>query len=81
MLNRPEKIIELLRDKPDMPYVHRYLAASYARLGRMTEARHHAERVRGHQPNFAAKAWSKVPPHVDRDAAEEYADYLAKAGL
>lgn len=80
-LNRPENIIELLRDKPDLPHVHRYLAASYAKLDRMTEARRHAERVRAHQPNFSAKAWSRVPPHADRDAAEEYADFLAKAGL
>ena len=61
VLNRPEKIIELLRDGPDLPYVPRYLAASYAKLGRMTEARHHAEKVRAHQPDFSAKAWSRVP--------------------
>jgi adenylate cyclase len=80
-LNRPEKIIELLRDRPDLPHVNRYLAASYAKLGRMTEARHHAERVRAHQPNFSAKAWSRVPPYADRDAGEEYAHFLARAGL
>jgi tetratricopeptide (TPR) repeat protein len=81
VLNRPEKIIELLRDKPDLPYVHRYLAGSYAKLGRMREARHHAERVRSHQPNFSAKTWSRNPPFIDSDIAEEYADCLAKAGL
>lgn len=80
-LNRPDNIVDLLRDKPDSPHVHRYLAASYAKLGRTREARHHAERVRAHQPNFSAKAWSKVVAYADRDAAEEYADFLAKAGL
>ena len=81
VLNRPEKIIELLRDGPDLPYVPRYLAASYAKLGRMTEARHHAEKVRAHQPDFSAKVWSRNPPYIDSDIAEEYADCLAKAGL
>ena len=81
VLNRPEKIIELLRDGPDLPYVPRYLAASYAKLGRMTEARYHAERVRAHQPDFSAKVWSRNPPYIDRDIAEEYADCLGKAGL
>jgi class 3 adenylate cyclase/tetratricopeptide (TPR) repeat protein len=81
VMNRPEKIIELLRDKPDQPHVHRYLAASYAKLGRMTEARRHAEKVRAHQPNFSAKAWSDVVPYTNRDAAEEYAEFLRRAGL
>ena len=80
-MNRPEKIIELLRDKPDQPHVHRYLAASYAKLGRMVEARRHAEKVRVHQPNFSAQAWSDVVPYTNRDAAEEYAECLRRAGL
>ena len=80
-MNRPGRIVELLRNKPDLPHVHRYLAASYAKLDRMSEARRHAERVRAHQPNFSAKAWSNVVPHMNRDAAEEYASFLAKAGL
>ncbi len=80
-MNRPERIIELLRDKPDQPHVHRYLAASYAKLGRMREARRHADKVRAHQPNFSAKAWSDVVPYTNRDAAEEYAEFLRQAGL
>jgi tetratricopeptide (TPR) repeat protein len=80
-MNRPEKIIELLRDKSDQPHVHRYLAASYAKLGRMREARQHAEKVRAHQPNFSAKAWRDVVPYTNRDAAEEYAEFLRRAGL
>ena len=80
-MNRPERIIELLRDKADQPHVHRYLTASYAKLGRMREARRHAEKVRDHQPNFSAKAWSEVVPYTNRDAAEEYAEFLRMAGL
>jgi tetratricopeptide (TPR) repeat protein len=81
VMNRPDKIIELLRDKPDQPHVHRYLAASYAKLDRMSEARSHAEQVRAHQPNFSATAWSDVVPYTNRDAAEEYTEFLRRAGL
>ena len=35
-LGRPDRIVELLERHPDQPYVHRYLAASYARLGNPT---------------------------------------------
>ena len=80
-MNRPDRIIELLRSEPDLPHVHRYLAASYAKVGRMAEARRHAEKVRAHQPNFSAKAWSDVVPYSNRDAAEEYTEFLRRAGL
>jgi adenylate cyclase len=80
-LNRPERIVEMLQNQPDLPHVHRNLAAAYAKLGRVTEARYHAEKVRDHQPGFSTKQWGKVVPHMKSDTAEEFADYLAKAGL
>jgi adenylate cyclase len=80
-LNRPERIVEILQNQPDLPYVHRNLTAAYAKLGRVPEARHHAEKVREHQPGFSAKEWSKVVPHMKSDTAEEFTDHLAKAGL
>jgi adenylate cyclase len=81
MLNQPEKIIERLRGASDQPHAHRFLAASYAKLGRMKEARQHAERVRAHQPNFSPRKWRQVLPWQDDDASDEYVDCLAKAGL
>jgi class 3 adenylate cyclase/tetratricopeptide (TPR) repeat protein len=79
-LNRPERIVEILRDKPDLPHVHRFLAASCAKLGRMSEARYHADQVRRHQPNFSAREWRNVVPWR-AECAEDYADCLAMAGL
>jgi predicted Zn-dependent protease len=79
-LNRPERVIQILSTSGDLPHVHRYLAASYAKLGKVIEARHHADRVRVHQPNFSAKEWRNVLPWQN-DVAEEYAACLAKAGL
>jgi tetratricopeptide (TPR) repeat protein len=80
-LNRPERIVEILANQPDMPHVHRYLAASHAKLGRMAKARRHAAKVRRHQPDFSAKAWREVPPWQDRAVAQDYGDCLARAGL
>lgn len=80
-LGRPERIIEILSHQPDQPHVHRYLAASHARMGNLAEATRHADKVLAHQPNFSTKAWSQVVPHTRHDTAEEYADYLARAGL
>lgn len=80
VLDRPERILEILRDKPDLPHAHRFLAASCAKLGKMSEARRHADNVRRQQPDFSAREWRDVVPwHAER--AEEYADFLAIAGL
>ena len=80
VLDQPGRVVEILRDKPDLPHVHRFLAASYAKLGRLSEARSHADQVRRHQPDFSAKEWREVVPW-QAERAEEYADCLAAAGL
>jgi class 3 adenylate cyclase/tetratricopeptide (TPR) repeat protein len=80
-LDQPDRIIALLDRHPDQPYVHRYLAASYAKLGKIDQAKRHAEKVRQHQPDFSIKAWSRVVPFATTDSAEEYAGFLARAGL
>ena len=80
-LDRPDKIINIMSAQPDLPHVHRYLAASYAKLGRLTEAKHHAEKVLHHQPSFSTKKWSDVTPYTESDHSEEYAEFLQKAGL
>jgi hypothetical protein len=80
VLDRPERILEILRDQPDLPHVHRFLAASCAKLGRISEARRHADNVRRHQPNFSAREWQNVVPW-QAEHAESYAESLAMAGL
>jgi adenylate cyclase len=80
-LEQPDRIVALLDKHPDQPHVHRFLAASYAKLGKTDEAKRHAEKVRQHQPGFSTKAWSHVVPFATSDSSEEYADYLERAGL
>jgi adenylate cyclase len=82
-LDRPDRIVELLdRAKhPDQPHVHRYLAASHAKLGNAAKARQHAQKVREHQPGFSTKAWSDVVPYTSANTSEEYAESLERAGL
>jgi tetratricopeptide (TPR) repeat protein len=80
VLGRPERIVEILRDKPDLPHVHRFLAATYARLGQISKARIHAEQVRRHQPDFSAREWRTVVPWQP-EPSEAYAEFLARAGL
>lgn len=80
-LERPDKIVEILEGKPELPHVHRFLAASYVKMGRMSEAKHHADKVRLHQPGFSARTWGNVVPFSTADGAEEYVDYLERAGL
>lgn len=81
MTDRPDRIVALLDRHPDQPHVHRLLAASYAKLGRIQEAQRHADKVRQHQPGFSTKAWSRVVPFASSDTSEEYAEYLERAGL
>jgi len=80
-LDQPDRIITLLDRHPDQPYVHRYLAASYAKLGKIDEAKRHAAKVREHQPGFSTEEWSHVVPFATTDSSEEYAEFLQRAGL
>jgi TolB-like protein len=52
------------------PYIHRYLAACYAQMGRMAEARAAATEALALQPDFTLRRWLLVvpwEPQVDRD--------------
>ena len=80
-LEQPDRIIEILDDRTELPHVHRYLAAANAKLGRTTEARRHAEKVRTYQPSFSTKEWRQVVPYTNNDSSAEYAEFLARAGL
>jgi adenylate cyclase len=80
-LDRPDRIITLLDRHTDQPHVHRNLTACYAKLGLLPQARRHADKVRGHQPGFSAKAWRQVLPNTNADKSDEFVDYLERAGL
>jgi adenylate cyclase len=60
---------------------HRLLAASYAHLGKLEEARHHAQCVMAAHPNFSIEHWRNVPPDENPEPLERFIDGLRKAGL
>jgi adenylate cyclase len=80
-LGRPDRIVTLLDRHPDQPHVHRNLTACYAKLGRLSEARRHADMVRSHQPGFSARTWRQVMPNTNNDKSDEFVDCLERAGL
>ena len=63
------------------PYVYRYLAAAYAQLGRMAEARLAAEKSLAHQPKFSLRVWSEWEPYQRAADLDHMRDGMRKAGL
>jgi TolB-like protein len=59
----------------------RLLAASYAHLGEMDEARHHAAELIKVHPNFTIEHWRKVPPFKNPEPLERLIEGMRKAGL
>jgi adenylate cyclase len=59
----------------------RMLAASYAHLGKMDEAREQARQVLNLYPDFTISRWRHRPPYRDRAALEHFIEGLRKAGL
>jgi adenylate cyclase len=76
-----EQAIATLQKMRDPSESHRLLASSYAHLGHMTEARHHAEQVMTVHPDFSIEHWSKVPPYKDPGELDLFIEGLRKAGL
>ena len=60
---------------------HRLLAATYAHLGQLDEARHKAEEFMKLVPNFSIREWAKTESYTDPSELERYVDGLRKAGL
>jgi TolB-like protein/class 3 adenylate cyclase/Flp pilus assembly protein TadD len=59
----------------------RILAASYAKLGRLTEARAQVEQVLKRQPDFSIRAWAAVQPDMVPADLEDFVDGMRKAGF
>jgi adenylate cyclase len=73
--------INTLHQMRDQSEAHRLLASSYAHLGAMKEAGHHAQQVMRIHPNFSLEHWRNVPPNKDPRENEIFIDGLRKAGL
>ncbi len=76
-----EDAIRTLRRMRDMTEAHRLLAASYALLGELEKARHHAGEVLRAHPGFSLDEWRQVVPNCDSPCLERYFEGLRLAGL
>jgi hypothetical protein len=59
----------------------RLLAATYAQLGRIEEARSEAAQVMKAMPNFSVARWAGTEPYLDPLELECHVDGMRKAGL
>jgi len=59
----------------------RMLAASFAHLGMMEEARAQAREVMRLHPGFTISRWRDRPPYRDQAILEQFIDGMRKAGL
>ncbi len=76
-----EETIRTVTKMHDQSEAHRLLAASYAQLGRMSEARKHAAQLLAKHPNFSIRHWQHVPPVKDPRELDQFIEGLRKAGL
>jgi tetratricopeptide (TPR) repeat protein len=68
-----------MQDPPADPLL--FLAASYAQLGRLTEAQATVERVLALDPEATVAKFAAQQPYKNPDDLEHYKDGLRKAGL
>jgi tetratricopeptide (TPR) repeat protein len=76
-----EETIRTVSKMTDQSEAHRLLAASYALLDRMGEARDHAQQLLIKHPNFSIKHWRHVPPVKHPEELDQFIEGLRKAGL
>ncbi len=80
-LKRYDDAITTIQKMQNPTEGRRILAASYAHLGRMDEARAEADRVRSAHPNFVAERWADVQPDRYTEDIEHFLEGLKRAGL
>ena len=76
-----EEAISTICRMKNMTEGRRLLAASYAHLGRLSEARREASLVRQSHPNITADYWRQRLPDRYEDTAEHFIEGLRIAGL
>jgi adenylate cyclase len=80
-LQRPEDVVATVQKMRDPSEGRRLLAANFAHLGMLDEAKLHAAEVLKLHPQFTISSWAQRPPYKNRDILEHYMDGLRKAGL
>jgi len=76
-----EKALEALERMASPGQARRLLAAVYAQLGRVAEARREAAEFLAHNPGFSIQKWSQREPYADPKELGRYVDGLRKAGF
>ncbi|MCH8113051.1 MAG: tetratricopeptide repeat protein [Proteobacteria bacterium] len=80
-LGRYEEALEALERITALGQARRLLAATYAHLDRLDEARSEAEEFMKITPNFSIKEWARTEPYTDPNELKRYVDGMRKAGL
>ena len=80
-LGRPADVIASVQRMQNPDEGRRLLAANYAHLGMLTEARAQASEVMRLHPGFTIGKWRDRPPYRDPAIIERYVEGLRKAGL
>jgi TolB-like protein/Flp pilus assembly protein TadD len=76
-----QSAIQTMEQMSDRSEAHRLLASSYAHLGDLKKARHHAKELMAVHPNFSITHWRNVPPDQDQEPLERLIEGMRKAGL
>ena len=80
-LGQYEEAIRTLQRMQNPAEGRRLLAASYAHLGRLNEAKAEATKVLEAHPDFSVEQWAAVQPDKYAEDAAHFAEGLRKAGL
>jgi hypothetical protein len=80
-LGRYEDVVATILMMRDPRQCSRMLAASFAHLGRLEEARLYAAEVLNRQPGFRISEWASVVPRGPSPELDRYLAGLRKAGL
>ena len=80
-MGRPEVVIGTVLRMKDPAQGRRMLAANYAHIGMLDEARAQAREVLRLHPDFSVSNWRQRPPHRDVAVLERYIEGMLKAGL
>jgi adenylate cyclase len=80
-LERSEDVIATVHRMQNPDEGRRLLAANYAHLGMLSEARAQADEVLRLHPGFRISSWQERPPYRTTAMLERYIEGLRKAGL
>jgi tetratricopeptide (TPR) repeat protein len=80
-LGEYEEALRILHLISSPEHSRRMLAATYAQLGQIKEARLEAEEFLKIMPNFSIANWAKTEPYENKKELQRYVDGLRMAGL